>query len=191
MKEYFYSTTDSASAKNIANRLNDFFKGEIPVIVCIGTDAMIGDSLGPLCGTFIEQKRSDVFVYGTLNKTITAKEVGTIIKFLNKVHPKNKILVIDAAIGAREDVGKIKIIDAPIKPGLGADKDLPPIGDASIISVISEKSKDNLAFTAYTRLSPVFLMAKIIAEAVDVYVDSAKNGSFVDESFVPPMVYSV
>ncbi|MBP5372927.1 MAG: spore protease YyaC [Clostridia bacterium] len=187
MKEYFYSSTDGGTAKNLANRLRDILKGEIPIIVCIGTDAMIGDSLGPLCGTFIDQKHGELFVYGSLNKTVTAKEVGTMVKFLAKVHPKNKVLVIDAAIGAREDVGKIKITDAPIKPGLGADKDLPPIGDASIICVISEKSKNNLAFTTFTRLSPVFLTAKIIADAVSIYVESTKD---LDEA-LPPIAYGV
>ena len=133
------------------------------------------------------KQSGELFVYGSLNKTITAKEVRTMVKFLKKVHPKNKVLVIDAAIGAREDVGKIKITDAPIKPGLGADKDLSPIGDASIICVISEKSKNNLAFTTFTRLSPVFLTAKIIADAVSFYIESTKDPVEV----LPPIAYGV
>ena len=175
MNEFYFSPDDSSSAIAISKKLFSFLKGEIPVVVCIGTDALIGDSLGPIVGTMLESERSDLFVYGALNKTITAKEVKTVTRFLSKVHKDNKVLVIDAAVGNKQDVGKIKISDAPIKPGLGADKELPALGDVSIVSVISERSKNNYIFSTTPRLSPIFSTAKIIAEAIELYVTAAKD----------------
>ena len=172
MKEYSYSQNEKTVSYLLAQKMLEMLGGEIPVIVCVGTDAAIGDSLGPLCGTFIENKRRDLFVYGSLQKTITAKEIKTVRAFVQKVHPYSKVLVIDAAVGKRYDVGRIKISDSSIKPGLGADKDLPPIGDVSIIAIVGEKTKNNYEFFSLTRLSPVFSLAKTISEAVLYYCDN-------------------
>ena len=177
MKEYSYLSNEKSAARELANKLGDFLCGELPVIVCVGTDATIGDSLGPLCGTFIENKKNDLFVYGSLQKTVTAKEIKTIKSFIQKVHPFSKVLVIDAAVGKSDDVGRIKISSAPIKPGLGADKDLPPIGDVSIIAIISEKTKSNYEFFSLTRLSPVYHLAKIISEAVITYCEDINSNA--------------
>ena len=49
----------------------------MPVILCIGSDLSVGDSLGPVTGTKIKEKLRglDCYVYGTLSKPITAHEV--------------------------------------------------------------------------------------------------------------------
>ena len=53
-----------------------------PVILCIGSDLSVGDSLGPLCGTMLSERTgADIFVYGTLKKTVTAKEVRYMSEF--------------------------------------------------------------------------------------------------------------
>ena len=175
MSEFYYSSKGKNVVTAIKERLWDILKGEIPIFVCIGTDATIGDSLGPICGTFLENRMKEEFVYGTLQKTVTAKEIKTIKTFVSKVHPFSKVLVIDAAVGKFEDVGYIKLCDAPIKPGLGANKDLPEIGDISIISIIGEHTKDNYDFMNLTRLSSVYYIAKIIADSIETYVKEAKS----------------
>ena len=170
MKEFSYSTLNANVSAHLSEKINEMLKGEMPVIVCVGTDATIGDSFGPICGTFLENSVKHAFIYGSLQKTVTAKEISTIKTFISKVHPSAKVLVIDAAVGRAEDVGSIKISDAPIKPGLGANKDLPALGDVSIIAIISEKTKDNYEFLKLTRLSPVYYLAKTVAEAVATYI---------------------
>ena len=173
MNEFYYAADEKNIVSKISYKLSEMLEGELPIIVCIGTDATIGDCLGPLCGTFIESKRKDLFVYGSLNKTVTAKEIRTMTSFIGKVHPRSKVLAIDAAVGRASDVGSFKISAAPIKPGLGANKDLPAIGDVSIIAIISEKTKNNYDFMNMTRLSPVFGFAKIISDAILDYCDNA------------------
>ena len=175
MSEFYYSSEQKNVSNNLTQKLWEMLRGEIPIIVCIGTDATIGDSLGPICGTMLEGRMKEEFIYGTLQKTVTAKEIKTIKTFIAKVHPFSKVLVIDAAVGNATDIGYIKISDAPIKPGLGANKDLPEIGDISIISIIGEKSHGNYAFMNMTRLSPVYHIAKLIADAIENYYREAKS----------------
>ena len=182
MQEYFYSGSTDDSIKKISTALFSILKGEVPIIVCIGTDAIIGDSIGPIVGTMLERQRSDLFVYGSLTKTITAKEIKTIAKFLSKIHKSEKVLVIDAAIGSIEDVGKIKLSCAPIKPGLGAEKDLPALGDISIVPIVCERSKGNLAFSSTPRLSSIYNMSRIISAAIIRYVNEAKSSEVLEKT---------
>ena len=65
-----------------------------PVILCIGSDLAVGDSLGPITGTLVRKKISgfEAYVYGTLSNPVTAKEVKYLNDFLSKTHPKSKII---------------------------------------------------------------------------------------------------
>ena len=171
MKEIVYSKSNKNLKKSITSALFDFLKGENPVVVCIGTDAIIGDSLGPIVGSIIKRRLPEAILYGSLDKTVTAKEIKTLKLFLSKVHRKSKVIVIDAAVGGKEDVGKIKIGENPIKPGLGAKKDLPALGDVSIIYVASERSGNDLAFGSVVRLSTIYGVANVIAESIIDYIE--------------------
>ena len=173
MSKIFYSKNEKYLKNAIGEKLSKALRGIVPIIVCVGTDAVIGDSFAPIVGTILKQKRPDLFVYGSLDKTITAKDVKAVCSFLSGVHKADKILVIDAAVGEKDDVGKIKIESGAIRPGLGANKSLPALGDVSLIYVIGERSDKRLfAERSVVRLSDIYDAAKAVAESVISYVDS-------------------
>lgn len=169
--EYSFYENQKVTSSKIADALQTVFSGYVPVIICVGTDAAIGDTLGPLVGTKLNEAHIKAFVYGSLEKTITAKEISTVKNFINNVHPLSKTLVIDAAVGFDCDVGKIKISDEGIFPGLGAEKKLPYLGDGSIIGIVSPRSKNNEVFMNLTRFSPIYKMAETISDGILKYVD--------------------
>lgn len=177
MEDFSLHYRENNSVKKIADRLNYYFGGKRPIVVCIGTDLTIGDSLGPIVGTMLTERKLNAFIYGTLTTPITAKDVVSMRRFLTCAHPMSRILVIDAAIGKKEDLGYIKTCHAPIKPGLGADKNLPEIGNVNIIGIVAEKSSANYSFLNLTRLSKVYEMSKIIADGITGYFNetAAKN----------------
>ena len=72
-----------------------------PVVLCIGSDLSVGDSLGPVTGTKIKEKLNGLncYIYGTLAKPITAHEVKYMNDFLRATHPQSQIIAIDAAVG--------------------------------------------------------------------------------------------
>ncbi len=168
--EYSFYENDGITSSKIADALQRIFLWSVPVIICVGTDAAIGDTLGPLVGTKLKEAKIPAYVYGNLGKTITAKEIFAIKNFISDIHPLAKTLVIDAAIGRSEDIGKIKVRSDGIYPGLGAYKKLPKIGDAAIIGVVSEHSKKNDLFMNFTRLSPIYKMAETIYKGIYDYV---------------------
>ncbi len=145
-----------------------------PVVVCIGSDLSVGDSLGPLVGTMLKDRlsRRNIFVYGTLSKPVTAHEISYVNGFIGRSHPGRKIIAVDAAVGSPCDVGLIKFSPAGVKPGSGADKKLAKVGDVSIMGIVAEKSLFNYALFSATRLNMVYRMANIICDGLtDFYTD--------------------
>lgn len=149
-----------------------------PVIVCIGSDLSVGDSLGPVTGTKLKEKLKgyNVYVYGTLAKPITAHEVKYTNQFIKNTHPESTIIAIDAAVGAAGDIGLIKVAKRGIKPGSGANKRLAKVGDVSVMGIVAEKSLFNYSLFSSTRLNVVYKMAEIIAEGVATFIIEALQG---------------
>ncbi len=167
--EYSFNFFNSLAPSGIVLALHQLVKtfSAPPVILCIGSDLAIGDSLGPICGTLLSQrKNTDIFVYGTLQKTVTAKEVRYMNAFLKETHPQNPVIAVDAAVGDAGDIGLIKVSSNGIRPGLGANKKLERIGDVGIMGIVAEKSLFNYSLLNLTRLNLVWSMADIISSAL-------------------------
>jgi putative sporulation protein YyaC len=142
---------------------------ESMILLFVGSDSNIGDSLAPICGSLFECDSGGVFAYGSLVAPITAKEVPFAVEFIKKAHPDSLVVVIDAAIGKSCDVGLIKVQKGGIKPGLGVDKDLPLVGDLSVIGILGEKKGGKALFTV-NKISTVYKMAEKIADGLKIFV---------------------
>ena len=141
-----------------------------PVVLCVGSDLAIGDSLGPIAGTMLKNKKDFYgYVYGTLKNPVTAKEVKYVNDFLRKTHPESKIIAVDAALGDEADVGLIKVTEGALRPGSGANKRLGKVGDVSLLGVVAQKSAFSYSVLNLTRLNMVYAMAEAISSAIGSY----------------------
>ncbi len=147
-------------------------QGASPVILCIGSDLSVGDSLGPVTGTKLKQQLAGLncYVYGTLAKPITAHEVKYMNDFLRLTHPASPIIAIDAAVGNAGDIGLIRVAGRGLRPGSGANKRLAKVGDVSVMGIIAEQSVFNYSLFSATRLNVVYKMSEIIADGVTSFV---------------------
>lgn len=152
-----------------------------PVILCIGSDLSVGDSLGPVTGTKLKEKLTGLscFVYGTLAKPITAHEVKYMNEFLKQTHPDCPVIAVDAAVGLSGDIGLIKIARRAIKPGSGANKKLSKVGDVSVMGIVAERSVFNYSLFSATRLNIIYKMAEIISEGISNYILQSLQNSTV------------
>lgn len=151
-----------------------------PVILCIGSDLSIGDSLGPVTGTKLKEKLAGLncYVYGCLSKPITAHEVKYMNEFLRLTHPGSPVIAVDAAVGAAGDIGLVKVAKRGIKPGSGANKKLSKVGDVSLMGIIAERSVFNYSLFSATRLNVVYKMAEIISEGIATFIlDYVQNSA--------------
>ena len=135
--EYTFHIFNKLAADGVSAAAEKFLDGEMPVIVCVGSDLAIGDSLGPVCGSMLQYK-----------------------------HAGKKILAVDAAVGGAGDVGLVKINDNALLPGAGANKKLGAIGDISVMGIVAEKSVNNFGLLNSTRFHLVYSMAEIISEGL-------------------------
>ena len=167
MNQFKFNAINRDNSSEIASVLSKLCKTSIPIIICVGSDLVVGDSLGPIVGEELNKKLSGkTYVYGTLKHPITAKEAAIISKEIKFLHPKSQILVVDAAVGDEEDIGLIKITDKGIKPGLGVNKNLPEIGSVSIIGIVAAKSDYHIDLEGKTRLNLVYEMKRNIVEGI-------------------------
>ena len=168
-KEETAGTGMRSRAENAA--FQKHFDGDFnapPVIVCVGSDLAVGDSLGPITGSMLKYKTQGLhaFIYGTLSSPVTAKEIKYLRTFLKETHKGSQIIAVDAAVGAEGDVGLLKLSSSPLQPGAGANKKLGSIGDISVLGIVAEKSVANYGLLNTTRLSLVYTMSEIISEAI-------------------------
>lgn len=175
-KNYSFNIFNDYAKNGIAQAIAECnTENKLPIIVCVGSDLVLGDSLGPLTGTFLKQKDCNAYIYGTLNLTVSAREVNYAKNELKKMHPNSFVIAIDAAVGKSEDIGIIRVINEGLRPGKGVDKDLGVLGDLSIIGVVSSRSKDNYNLFNLTRLNLVYKMASVISTSISEYISFFEN----------------
>lgn len=137
------------------------------VLVCIGTDRSTGDSLGPLVGTLLEEKKLKGFhIYGTLEHPVHAVNLEEKLAFINENHQNPFMISIDACLGRLKSIGSIQIGTGPLKPGAGVNKQLPPVGDMHITGIVNVSGFMEFFVLQNTRLNVVLNMAKTIANGI-------------------------
>ena len=182
-KNFSFSSFNEYTKEGIMQSLIDCNPKNLrPIFICIGSDLVLGDSLGPLVGTFLKNKNLPTYVYGTLNFPITAKEVEYARIYLKQMHPTSIAIAIDAAVGESGDIGLIRVLEKGLKPGLGVDKNLGAVGDLSIIGVVAEKSLKNYNLFNLTRLNLVYKMAEQIANGIEAYIKYLDKERFISNS---------
>jgi putative sporulation protein YyaC len=132
---------------NSTKMIADFLESNTapPVILCIGTDKVSGDSFGPTVGTLLTQVyKLPYFVYGTLERPVTALNLLKTIEFIRFKHSSQPIIAVDCALGKADEIGKLNIVKGGIRAGLGVGKHFPPVGELSITAVVEKKETPHL-----------------------------------------------
>ncbi len=178
MNEYCYNVNEKNCVNNLKDGIFRVFGGKKFIVCCIGTDAVIGDCLGPMVGSRLRERLcGKTYVFGSVERPIIAKDVKFISEFLKISFPDCEILAIDAAFGYEKEVGTIKLTDKPLKPGLGVNKDLPMIGTRSIMGILAKKGDD---FLNSVRFSTVLPFVSVISQAIEMYFE--ESGVIIDEA---------
>lgn len=138
-----------------------------PVFLCIGTEKVFSDSLGPRVGTLLNQNMSTpCFVYGMCGQNVTAENLLHGFQFVKKVHPNSQIVVVDAAVGTREQIGCVQISDGGIVPGAATNKNLPSVGDVGIIGIVADKGMEDFYTLNSSKQRLVNQVAQFIAKSI-------------------------
>lgn len=134
------------------------------IILCIGSDRLTGDSLGPLIGYKLSKRKTkNVFVYGTLKDPVHALNLEDTISYIYHTHKNPYIIAIDASLGSKQHLGFITLSEGALKPGAGVRKDLSDIGNISITGIVNISGVSEVLLLQTTRLNVVMSMADYIS----------------------------
>lgn len=159
--------SDEKVVKNLAIKIaNMYFQSDSPIVVmCIGSDKIVGDMLGAVVGERLLNKGlSNIHVYGCLNYPITQKNIQAIHKQIQENHPKSKVLVIDSLLGDVEEVGQVKMSKSGVYAGAEFG-DGTYVGDQSILGIVSPKGINALTFLSSVKIGMIKKMSDIIVGA--------------------------
>lgn len=132
--------------KQIKNDLREIMTKDT-VFVCVGTNKVIFDLFGPLCGDYL--KRKNIPYFGDCNYNVNAVTMETRLKeiYKEKGLDNKNIIAIDAAV--TDDNNKVNRVvvnrDRGIYPGAGVGKKFPMIGNNAIM--MFTLNKEDLRYT--------------------------------------------
>lgn len=143
------------------------FAWESLVFLCIGTDKIIGDCLGPYIGELLtHSNKKNYYVYGTFNSPIHALNLTYADQYIKQTHPNSLIIAIDAALGQKKHLEYITIGNGSIYPGAGVLKELPPVGDIYITGIVNSAEHFKYLALQTTSLSTIISMGNKIAHGI-------------------------
>ena len=154
-----------ASALRASDCLRNLLYGKRPVFLCIGSEKVIGDSLGPMVGSKLLEQCGG-FVYGILGKNVNALNLKYASEFIRAVHRNCCLVVVDSAVGEISEVGTVQIYKGGLMPGAATNKNLPKIGDVSILGVVSERGINDFLQLQKTKADFVERMSEFIFGAI-------------------------
>lgn len=167
----YFNPFEPYGLESFSECLADFFlcslkKGQALVFLCIGSDRITGDSLGPIIGHLLKKSGCRAFIYGDLSSPVHA---GNLVQTMNRIrfiHGNAFIIAIDASVGRSSHVGCVSISNTSLFPGSGVGKHLPSVGNISITGIVSSFSPDSASFLNEIRLHSVFLLSDFIFEGI-------------------------
>ena len=171
---FYYDTRQTFEAEDFASRLYDMICAEQEngkaagvLFLCIGTDRSTGDSLGPLIGYKLKEKRLEYLeILGTLERPVHAMNLETYQAILKLRYPDYVVVAVDASVGSMEHIGYVTLGKGALKPGLGVSKELRAVGDIFITGIVGSCGNYDPLMLQSIRLSIVMRMADCISYSI-------------------------
>lgn len=135
------------------------------ILLCIGSDRYIGDALGPLVGSYLEEYTNDL-IYGSLDQPVHAGNLVQVIDEIYQQDEKPIVIAIDACLGHHNEIGNIEIWEGSLEAGIAVGTRLPCVGDISIIGVVNGSGRIGYLDLQSTPLSIVMKLSRAIGGAL-------------------------
>lgn len=137
------------------------------IFLCIGSDRATGDSLGPIVGHRLLQRRFRfVYIYGTLENPVHAKNLTEVLRMIYSTYTNPYIIAIDASLGKSSHIGYFTLAQGALKPGAGVGKDLPDVGNLYITGIVNLSGFLEHSLLQTTRLHTVMSLADHICTGI-------------------------
>ena len=147
------------------------------VVLCIGTMRVTGDSVGPRVGDILKARGVNCFVYGDSISNINAHKLCVYENLIRICHSSDLVIAVDAALGEKADVGRVKITKNGLYPGRALGRDGARVGDIGVLAVVGEKGEDNYSRLALSSEEFAEYMAKKTADVTEKIINYISSRS--------------
>ncbi|MCP8967482.1 spore protease YyaC [Ectobacillus ponti] len=139
-------------------------------VLCIGSNRVNGDSLGPFVGTLLQGLYPErLTVVGSLREPVDALNLKETLQRL-AVPADGLLLAVDSIAGTEQYLHQIMVRPGALQPGSGIGTVLPAAGDVSLMGVVMEESENVMRSLSYTSLHVIYEMARAIAGGISLAV---------------------
>ena len=153
------------------------------IFLCIGTDRIIGDCLGPIVGTklknkFEKQNIYNINIYGTLDENVSYSNIEDVLKTINDKYDDAYIISVDSALSNKENIGKVFIKEGKLSLGKSLNKKKIEIGDISISGVVGKNCKIpkyNFNILQNISLNEVLKLANVVYKGIIEAINEMYN----------------
>ncbi|MFC4305755.1 spore protease YyaC [Cohnella boryungensis] len=139
---------------------------------CIGTDRSTGDAFGLLVGSRLTELGYNVV--GTLDDPTHAENL--MLRLL-EVPEGHVVVAVDSCLGHPSNVGCVRFKSGPLRPGAGVGKNLPSVGDYSLIGIVNVGGFMEYLVLQNTRLSLVMQMVQQAVEIISAAIPLPSNAA--------------
>jgi len=168
----FYLETKGGKFDFIASLIKLLKVDVLPVFVCIGSDRVVSDMVGPLTAEFLVNKfEVSAYVYGRLKNPIVASNLNSAIEYIKSKHKNSQVVIIDASLGDFDEVGKIKLNNFGCVPAGVFNSNNIVYGDVSILPIISTYGINEKLFLSCAKFNKVYEIASNLAACISKAVN--------------------
>lgn len=117
------------------------------VILCVGTDKLIGDLVGPIAGQKLKRLFKDfekITVYGDIKETVNITNLNEIISEIIANYDQPFIITIDSALGPKEKVETVWVSTGNLNPGSALKKQESCRSNVNFKAVVGENLKNTI-----------------------------------------------
>ena len=150
------------------------------IFLCIGTDRVTGDCLGPYIGAQLSSHTFPmIYVYGTLTSPVHALNLPDTMLEIQLRHPNGLVIAIDSSLGQKKHLGYVTISNGALYPGAAVHKKLPPVGHIHITGIVNVSGVLEHLTLQTTRLSTVISIAEQITDGILYMIPSISSHRFI------------
>ncbi len=116
------------------------------IFICIGTNKIVGDSLGPIVGEILKQnlKEKNISIIGDLTYNVNIKNIYQNIRRIENNYDNPYIISIDSALSKTIAPENVFIIKKGLIPGSALKRKSIEIGNIAIKGIVGKYDKNSL-----------------------------------------------
>lgn len=163
---YYINPYDKQPVDSLSRLIGARIPSDVrPMVLCIGSDRLTGDCLGPITGSRLKSIfGGKISVFGTLESPVHALNLKETIDNIGSISPKPYIIAVDACLGTH--IGSVTLSEGSVVPGAGVNRALTAVGNLAITGIVGSCHGNTLTNLSTVRLNEVIALSEIISSAL-------------------------